>query len=193
MKQVERSHWSNEAKEYYYAKRAAALGVRTKAENQHVSNDTSSPSQGEHADALGVSRPTIARWEADRKEIMSDPELSAKATTPEGYKEAKKVVRDRRAEKKEAINNTVAPKVIDLNAIAKDKKETDIRSVAPAFVGLMETLCTKFDDRDIKRELVAFMYPDPLGLKAEAIHKMSDILNDLRDDFSTETTKQQLN
>ena len=44
MKQVERGHWSNEAKEYYYAKRAEALGVRTKAENQHVSNDTSSPS-----------------------------------------------------------------------------------------------------------------------------------------------------
>ena len=193
MKQVERGHWSNEAKEYYYAKRAAALGVRTKAENQHVTNVTSSPSQEEHADTLGVSRPTIARWEKDIKDIMSDPELAEKASTPEGYKEAKKVVRDRRAEKKEAINNTVAPKVIDLNAIAKDKKETDIRSVAPAFVGLMETLCTKFDDRDIKRELVAFMYPDPLGLKAEAIHKMSDILNDLREDFSAETTKQQLN
>ena len=28
MKQVERGHWSNEAKEYYYAKRATALGVR---------------------------------------------------------------------------------------------------------------------------------------------------------------------
>ena len=28
MKQVERGHWSNEAKEYYYAKRAAALGVQ---------------------------------------------------------------------------------------------------------------------------------------------------------------------
>ena len=96
MRQVERGHWSNEAKEYYYAKRAAALGVRTKAENQHVSNDTSSPSQEEHADALGVGHRTVSRWEKDRKEIMSDPELSAKATTPEGYKEAKKVVRDRR-------------------------------------------------------------------------------------------------
>ena len=28
MKQVERGHWSNEAKEYYYAKRADALGVQ---------------------------------------------------------------------------------------------------------------------------------------------------------------------
>jgi len=198
MKQVERGHWSNEAKEYYYAKRAAALGVRNredslKQNSTDTPNSVTVPSQEEHAKSLGVHLNTVNRWEKDRKEIMSDPELSAKATTPEGYKEAKKVVRDRRAEKKEAINNTVAPKVIDLNAIAKDKKETDIRSVAPAFVGLMETLCTKFDDRDIKRELVAFMYPDPLGLKAEAIHKMSDILNDLREDFSAETTKQQLN
>lgn len=200
MKQVERGHWSNEAKEYYYAKRAEALGVRergktwdSRTQDNIVVNTTIIPSQQDHAGSLGVHRDTIARWEKDRKEIMSDPELAERATTLEGYKEAKKVVRDRRAEKKEAINNTVAPKVIDLNAIAKDKKETDIRSVAPAFVGLMETLCTKFDDRDIKRELVAFMYPDPLGLKAEAIHKMSDILNDLREDFSAETTKQQLN
>ena len=193
MKQVERGHWSNEAKEYYYAKRAEALGVRERKDNQHTPNSVSSPSQADHAKSLGVHLNTVNRWEKDRKEIAEDPELSAKSTTPEGYKEAKKIVRDRRAEKKEAINNTVAPKVIDLNAIAKDKKETDIRSVAPAFVGLMETLCTKFDDRDIKRELVAFMYPDPLGLKAEAIHKMSDILNDLREDFSAETTKQQLN
>ena len=32
MKQVERGHWSNEAKEYYYAKRAAALGVRERGQ-----------------------------------------------------------------------------------------------------------------------------------------------------------------
>ena len=69
MRQVERGHWSNEAKEYYYAKRAAALGVR---------------------------RETVNRWEKDRKEITSDPELAKKATTPEGYKEAKTVARDRR-------------------------------------------------------------------------------------------------
>ena len=31
MKQVEHGHWSNEAKEYYYAKRADALGVDRKS------------------------------------------------------------------------------------------------------------------------------------------------------------------
>ncbi len=197
-KQVSRGHWPNAAKEFFYAKRAEALGVRNredslKQNSTDVSNDTTVPSQEDHAESLGVSRPTIARWEADRKEIKSDPELAEKAVTPEGYQEAKKVVKERRKKQKEAIKNTVAPDVIDLNAIAKSKKQTDIRSVGPAFVGLMETLCTKFDERDIKRELVAFMYPDPLGLKAEALHKMADILSDLREDFSTETAKQQLN
>ena len=98
MKQVERGHWSNEAKEYYYAKRAAALGVRNREDSlKQNSTDTPNgatvPSQEEHADALGVGHRTVSRWEKDRKEIMSDPELAAKATTPEGYKEAKKAVR----------------------------------------------------------------------------------------------------
>ena len=68
MRQVERGHWSNEAKEYYYAKRAAALGVQGRGGDRqseeaksNVSNDTMVPSQEDHADALGVSRPTIAR------------------------------------------------------------------------------------------------------------------------------------
>ena len=77
MKQVERGHWSNEAKEYYYAKRAAALGVRERTDNQHTPTSVSSPSQAEHAKSLGVHLNTVNRWEKDRKEIMSDPELAA--------------------------------------------------------------------------------------------------------------------
>ena len=101
MRQVERGHWSNEAKEYYYAKRAAALGVRNredslKQNSTDVVSTTTVPSQQDHAKSLGVHRDTIARWEKDIKDIMSDPELAEKASTPEGYKEAKKVVRDRR-------------------------------------------------------------------------------------------------
>ena len=96
MRQVERGHWSNEAKEYYYAKRAEALGVRERKDNQHTPNSVSSPSQSDHAKSLGVHLNTVNRWEKDRKDIMSDPELAKKATTLEGYKETKKVVRDRR-------------------------------------------------------------------------------------------------
>ena len=98
MKQVERGHQTPRAKEFFYAQRASSLGVRESGSHKRfeegVSFDTATPSQEDHADALGVSRPTIARWEKDRKDIAEDPELSAKATTPEGYKEAKKVVRD---------------------------------------------------------------------------------------------------
>ena len=197
---VARRHLNSQEKEYFYVQRAEALGVQTRGgsgNNQYqsgnVTNVTLAPSQEEHATALGVSRETVNRWEADRKEITSDPELAAKATTPKGYKEAKAEVKDRRQKQKEAISNTVAPTVVDLNAIARSQKETDIRNVGPAFVGLMETLCTKFDERDIKRELVSFMYPDPLGLKVEALHKMADILSELCEDLPTETTKQQLN
>ena len=77
-------------------------GIRQSEEaKSNVSNDTMVPSQEDHADALGVSRPTIARWEKDRKEIAEDPELAATATTLEGYKEAKKVVRDIREHQRE--------------------------------------------------------------------------------------------
>ena len=34
------------------------------------------PSQEEDADAVGLRRETVNRWEKDRKEIMSDPELA---------------------------------------------------------------------------------------------------------------------
>lgn len=82
-------------------------------------------------------------------------------------------------QRREAIRNTVPPKVIDLDAMARDTTNTDIRKIGPAFIALMETLCTKFDRKDIERELTAFMEPDPLGLKVKALHTMAEILIDL--------------
>ena len=100
MKQVERGHWTPRAKEFFYAQRASSLGVRnrgktwdSRTQENNVVNTTIIPSQQDHAGSLGVHRDTIARWEEDRKEIMSDPELAEKATTLEGYKEAKKLRR----------------------------------------------------------------------------------------------------
>lgn len=182
---VKRRMLTNREKEFFYAQRADALGVRKredtlKQNSTDVSNDTTAPSQDEHADEIGVSRPTVARWEKDRKEIKADPELAKKADTFEGYVEAKKEVQNRR---KEAIRNTEEPKVIDLGAIARNKEHTDIRKIGPAFIANMEILCTKFDRKDIERELVAFMEPDPLGLKVKALHMMAEILTDLCDDY----------
>ena len=56
MKQVERGHWSNEAKEYYYAKRAAALGVRERQRISIRSND-----QAHH-----LSKNTLIPWGQER-------------------------------------------------------------------------------------------------------------------------------
>ena len=96
-------HINNKEKEFFYVQRAEALGVnhrggdrQSEEAKSNVTNVTLVPSQEDHADALGVSRMTVSRWEADRKEIKSDPELAAKAVTPEGYQEAKAEVRKRR-------------------------------------------------------------------------------------------------
>ena len=199
---VARRHLSNREKEYFYIKRVEVLGVQSRGgngNNQHQSGNPTNvgiatKSAEEHAYDIGVTDRTVERWEKDRKEITSDPELASKTTTPEGYQDAKKVVRDRRKEQKEAIHNAVAPKTVDLHAIAKSKEGLDIRNLAPAFTGLMETLCTKFDENDIKWEMAQFLSVDPLGLRVEALHRMADILADLREDFTvTETKKNQLN
>ena len=51
--------------------------------------------QRQSANELGVSLRTIQRWEKTRQLINSDPALAAKASTPEGYKEANKIITQR--------------------------------------------------------------------------------------------------
>jgi hypothetical protein len=96
-------HINNKEKEFFYVQRAEALGVQERGgergnqyQSGNVTNVTMAPSQEDHAESLGVSRMTVSRWEKDRTEIKSDPELAAKAVTPEGYQEAKAEVRKRR-------------------------------------------------------------------------------------------------
>jgi len=105
---VKRRMLSNREKEFFYAQRAEALGVQSRGgdrgnqyQSGNPSNDGMAPSAEDHADEIGVSRPTVERWERDRKEIKSDPELAKKANTPEGYVEAKKEVQKRRKATKE--------------------------------------------------------------------------------------------
>ena len=109
---VARRHLSNREKEFFYAQLADALGVRSRGAPEgnsnrssggtsNVTNVTIEPSQEDHADSIGVTRATVNRWEKDRKEIKANPELAAKATTPQGYQEAKKEVQKRRKATKE--------------------------------------------------------------------------------------------
>lgn len=101
---VNRRHLKNEEKEYFYIKLAGEVGVRKGGSHKRfdgVARSNDLPTQVEHADALGVGEATVRRWEADRKEMVKDPELSKKMTTPEGFKEAKKEVQQRRKATKE--------------------------------------------------------------------------------------------
>jgi transcriptional regulator with XRE-family HTH domain len=106
---VSRRHLNSKEKEYFYVKSAEFFGVQSRGGNGgnqyqrgNVSNDTIAPSREQRASEMGVGSATIARWEKDRKEIVADEELAEKAKTSEGYQEAKKIVKKRRATKEEA-------------------------------------------------------------------------------------------
>ncbi len=106
---VARRHLSNAEKEFFYVQVANALGVQSRGGdrgNQYQSGNPKNfgmaPSAKEHAEALGVTDRTVENWENTRKEVMSDPELAAKVSTPEGFKEAKQEIKKRKATKEEA-------------------------------------------------------------------------------------------
>jgi DNA-binding XRE family transcriptional regulator len=106
---VARRHLSNAEKEFFYVQMANAVGVQSRGGNGNnqyqsgnVTNVTIAPAQDQIADDLGVARETVNRWEKGRKEIISDPVLSEKAKTFEGFKEAKQEIKRRKATKEEA-------------------------------------------------------------------------------------------
>jgi len=103
---VKRRMLSNREKEFFYAQRAEALGVQSRGGdrgNQYRSGNPQNcgmaPSAEDHANDIGVHVNTVSNWEKDRKEIKSDPELSEKAKTFDGYVEAKKELKERKARK----------------------------------------------------------------------------------------------
>ena len=96
-------HINNKEKEFFYVQSAEALGVQERGgdrKSEEAKINTKDfvmvPSAKDHAESIGVTSRTVQNWERDRKEIKSDPELAAKAVTPEGYQEAKAEVRKRR-------------------------------------------------------------------------------------------------
>jgi len=90
-------------KKFFLVRRMNALGVRNKEDNlkqnsTEGSNAPSVPTLEDHAKAAGVSRDTAKRENKERKEVFENPnniDLAAIATTPEGYKEAKKEAKSR--------------------------------------------------------------------------------------------------
>jgi len=104
---VARRHLSDLEKKEFYIHRAEVLGVQLRGGDRqsegaksNVSIDTMVPSQAKHADELGVSRPTIARWEKARQQIQSDPELKS-AFDENGLIGVKRVQNKRKATQEE--------------------------------------------------------------------------------------------
>jgi transcriptional regulator with XRE-family HTH domain len=100
---VSRRHLNNKEKGYFYFKKAEFLGVNSRGGDRqsevaksNVKNFTAVQTAEKTAEDFGVTRRTLQNWERDRKEIVADEELAEKAKTPEGYQEAKKIVKERR-------------------------------------------------------------------------------------------------
>lgn len=107
---INRRHMSVAEKEYFYVEMANAVGVQSRGgngNNQYKSGNPSiegiAPSAKAHADSLGVGRSTVERWESDRKAIFSNPELVAKVTDAETYREVKRELRKATKEEAEKI------------------------------------------------------------------------------------------
>ncbi len=187
---VARRHLSSKDKQFFYVQLAEALGVQSRGgsgNNQYqsgnVSNDTLAPSQADHADSLGVSRPTIARWEVERKEIKEDPVLSKLIDTPQGFREAREAIRDRKQKEMEERPNN-----FDLNKHVKSTEHCTVGVSATNLVVAMEQLVSKFDERDIKMYLHKALKEDVINIKIPALHKMADILKDLCEDLPLKQT-----
>ena len=103
---VARRHLNSREKEFFYVQMTEYLGVRKNGDRSKAPQNCggSAPPAKDHAGSIGVHVNTVTNWEKDRKEIKSDPVLSQKAKTPEGYQEAKKEVQKRRKATKEEAN-----------------------------------------------------------------------------------------
>ena len=104
---VARRHLSDLEKKEFYIHRVKVLGVQSRGGNRgnqyQSGNETIvplAPSQSKHAADLGVGRKTVGRWEKDRQQIKSDPELSS-AFDSRGLKGVKEVQKERRKATKE--------------------------------------------------------------------------------------------
>lgn len=91
---MDRRHLTGEQKKRVYVLVREQRGVRERGSNQYqakveVSNDTSTPpTQADYASEMGVSLPTVKRWEADAKVLDAAPDMK------EAVMSGEKTVRD---------------------------------------------------------------------------------------------------
>ena len=109
---------TSEQRKFFLARRMNALGVQSQGGDRQSDeaksnrpNGRSTPTLEDHAKAAGVSERTARRENTERKEVFENPDnsdLADMATTPEGYKEAKKEVKSRADQMREDLS-TMTP------------------------------------------------------------------------------------
>jgi hypothetical protein len=203
-----------EQRKFFLARRMNALGVQgqgaPEGNQNRVGGDTSNranapfvPTLEEHAKAAGVSRDTAKRENKERKEVFENPDnsdLAAMATTPEGYKEAKKEANKRKTFDEMLEDGDIVPQENNLPVWFNGKSFDAMASATAILVGASDLYCSGNETvSDLKRFLYLSinkgMDRDRNDYKIVALLTLRDAINELEEDLKeylgttkTETT-----
>ena len=197
-------------KKFFLVRRMNALGVQAQGgigSNQHKSADRPNgrlaPTLEDHAKAAGVSERTARRENKDRKEVFENPDnsdLAAIATTPEGYKEAKKEANKRKTFDEMLEDGDIVPQENNLPVWFNGKSFDATSSATAILVGASDLYCSGNETAsDLKRFLYLSinkgMDRDRNDYKIVALLTLRDAINELEEDLKeylgttkTETT-----
>ena len=201
---------TSDDKKFFLVRRMNFLGVQDRGgngNNQHQSgnrsNDRFAPTLEDHAKAAGVSEITARRENKERKEVFENPDnsdLAAIATTPDGYKEAKKEAKERKTFNEMLEDGDIVPQESSLPVWFNGKSFDATASATAILVGASDLYCSGDETvSDLKRFLYLSIFNgvdrDRNDYKIVALLRLRDAINELEEDLKeylgttkTETT-----
>ena len=185
---------TSEQKKFFLVRRMNSLGVQgqggdrqSEEAKSNRSNDRLIPTLEDHAKAAGVSEITARRENKERKEVFENPDnsdLAAMATTPEGYKEAKKEANKRKTFDEMLEDGDIVPQENNLPVWFNGKSFDAMASATAILVGASDLYCSGNETvSDLKRFLYLSinkgMDRDRNDYKIVALLALRDALNEL--------------
>jgi len=189
---------TSEQRKFFLARRMNALGVQAQGGDRQSEEAKSNrpngplvPTLEDHAKAAGVSERTAKRENKERKEVFENPDnsdLAAIATTPEGYKEAKKEANKRKTFNEMLEDGDIVPQENNLPVWFNGKNFNAFDSATAVLVGAANLYCSGGEtDKDLKRFLglasTVGEAKERDDYKIVALLKMRDAINDIEDDL----------